>query len=324
MRLAGDVEDCRDAVRVLERCAAAVSAAQERAGLHPVGTTLWDGLAADLFRSERQRAAADVDDTARLVAAAGSALRVFAEGLAELQQRARQLAEQAAGSRLVLDDGGIPPVLIGTDPELRQEQLRRSAVRTAVLHGVRSLQDEEDALHARLVRALGQEVAAAERCPDRGPSGWSWSSPWLPGVGDAPAAALAGASAGLAAVADDGLRLVGRAAGSTPVGAAVTAGGELASGADLGDVAATTVVVTAGAQAGGVLALAGLTVAAAPVAVPAAAAVAVVALGGLAGGYVADRLWDAHGRHVQRAGGRLLSSARGWVDRPSDGRRRRR
>ncbi len=324
MRLSGDVEDCRDAVRVLERCAAAVRAAQERADLHPIGPTVWDGLAADVFRGERQIAAADVDDTARLVATAGSALRVFAEGLAELQERARQLADQAAGSRLVLDDdGGIAPVLAGTDPELRQEQLRRSAVRTAVLQGVRSLQDEEDALHARLVRALGQEVATpAEQRSEDGSD--RWSSPWLPGAGDAPAAVLAGASAGLAAVADDGLRLVGRAAGSTPVGAVVTAGGELASGADLGDAAATTVVVTAGAQAGGVLAFTGLTVVAAPVVVPAAAAVAVVALGGLAGGYVADRLWDAHGHHVQRAGGRLLSSARGWVDRPSDGRRRRR
>ena len=281
----------------------------------------WTGTASDLWSGHLLRGAADVDETAAQVQAAARALSTFAHGLAELQTRAGQLADEAAAARLVLDDAGrIAPVPLSVDPDLQPEQLRRTAVRTAVLHGVRAVLAEQDALHTGLVRALGQEVVQPAET-------WSWTSPWRPGLTDAPAALLAGAKAGLHEVADDGLRLVGRAAGSTVMGAAVTATGELAAGQSPADVALTTAVVTAGASSGGALAMAGMagvTLLAAPVAVPAGLGVAAVAVGGLVGGYAADRLWDAHGQDVKRAGGRLVSSARlPWVDRPRDRGRRR-
>ena len=321
MRLAGDVEDCREAVRVLERCASSIDGAQDEAARAASPFAAWAGTAADVWSGHLLQGVADVDETARQVGRAAVALRGFAEGLAQLQERARQLADEAAADRLVLDDAGwMPPVPSSTDPDLHQEELRRRAVRTAVLHGVRALRVEQDALHIALVRALGQEVVRPAQT-------WSPTSPWWPGPGDAGAAVLAAARAGLHEVADDGLRLVGRAAGSTIAGATFTASIELASGQDPADVVLTTVAVTAGAQAGGALAMAGMagvTLLAAPVAVPAGLGVAAVAAGALVGGYVADRLWDAHGSDVKRTGGRLLSSARSWVERPGDGRRRRR
>lgn len=322
MRLAGDDEGCRQAARELERCAGAVAEAQEQAALARSPSFEWAGLAADRWHGHLLGRTAAVDGTAAALGAAARALRAFANALAEQQERARRLVEQAAGARLVLDDAGwIAPVPSSPDPELQPEVLRRRAVRTAVLHAVRALQVEHDDLHTGLVRALGQEVV---------PSTGAWSAPsaWRPGLGDAPAAVLAAVGVGLREVADDGLRLVGRGAGSTPVGAAVTAAGELSAGAEPLDAAVTTLVVTSGATAGGGLAMAGMagvTLLAAPVAVPAGVGLAAVALGGLVGGYVTDRLWDAHGADVTRAGGRLLSSARlPWVDRPRDGRRRRR
>lgn len=323
MRLGGDVEGCRQAARELERCAVAVAEAQDQVALALLPSFAWAGLAADLWHGHLLGRTAAADETALAVGAAARALRAFAEALAEQQERARRLAEEAACARLVLDDAGwIAPVPSSPDPELQPEVLRRRAVRTAVLNAVRGLQAEHDALHTGLVRALGQEVVP----PTAG--GSSAPSPWRPGLGDTPAAVLAALGVGLRDVADDGLRFAGRAAGSTPVGAAATAAGELVAGAEPLDAAATTLVVTAGATAGGGLAMAGMagvTLLAAPVAVPAAVGLGVVAVGGLVGGYVSDRLWDAHGADVKRAGGRLLSSARQpWVDRPRAGRRRRR
>lgn len=321
MRLTGDAEGCREAVRELERCAVSVDEAQDRTAAAVSPFADWVGTAADVWQGHLLRGAADVDATAEQVRKAAGALRTFADGLVQLQERARQLADEAAAARLVLDDNGwIAPVPSSAEPELLPEELRRRAVRTAVLQGVRAVQAEHDALHTGLVRALGQEV-------ERSSPTWSPTSPWRPGPGDAGAAVLAAARAGLHEVADDGLRLVGRAAGSTVLGASFTASTELAGGEDLADVVLTTVAVTAGAEAGGALAMAGLagvTLLAAPVAVPAGLGVAAVAAGGLVGGYVADRLWDAHGSDVKRTGGRLLSSARAWVDRPGAGRRRRR
>ena len=316
------MEDCREVVRILERCASSIDDAQDEPARAASPFAAWAGTAADVWSGHLLRGVADVDETARQVGRAAVALRTFAHGLAQLQARARQLADEAAAARLVLDDAGwMAPVPPSADPDQQQDQLRRTAVRTAVLHRARALLEEQDALHTDLVRALGQEVVEpAQR--------WRWTSPWRPGIGDAPSALLAATKAGLHEVADDGLRLVGRVAGSTVAGAAVTATGELVAGEDPVDVALSTAVVTAGAGSGGGLAMAGmagLTVLAAPVALPAGVGVAAVAVGGLVGGYVADRLWDAHGQDVKRAGGRLLSSARRpWVDRPSDGRRRRR
>ena len=322
VRLSGNPDGCLDVVRVLERCSASVQSAQERPESPLLSLAPWTGTASDLWGGHLLRGAADVDETAAQVQAAARALRTFGHGLAELQTRARQLTDEAAAARLVLDDAGrIAPVPLSVDPDLQSEQLRRTAVRTALLHGVHAVLAEQDALHTALIRALGQEVVQLAET-------WSWTSPWRPGIADTSAALLAGSKAGLHAVADEGLRLVGRAAGSTGMGAAVTATGELAAGQDPVDVALTTAVVTAGASSGGALAMAGMAgvaLLAAPVAVPAGIGVAAVAVGGLVGGYVADRLWDAHGQDVKRAGGRLLSSARlPWVDRPSDGRRRRR
>jgi len=320
VRLAGDVEGCLEAVRQLERCAAAVDTAQselaEAVPPHP-----WTGAAADLFQGRLLRGRTRLDETAEGVVVAARALRHFADGLAELQGRARQLVDEAACSRRVLDEAGwIAPDPVTADPDLQQEQLRRSAVRTAVLHGVRAVQADYDALHPRLASALGQQVL-----PTDGASSWTWDGPWLPGPGDTAAAVLAGARTGLSQVADDGLRMVGRVAGSTGAGAAMTASIELASGEDPADVVLTTVAVTAGAQAGGVLAVAGVagvSLLAAPVAVPAGVGIAVAAGGALVGGYVADRLWGAHGHHVLRAAGRLSPDRLPWVDRPSRRRRR--
>ncbi|CAN5191108.1 hypothetical protein BH24ACT10_BH24ACT10_19950 [soil metagenome] len=319
MRLAGDVEGCLEAVRLLERCAASVDTAQSELA-EAVSPQPWTGAAAEVFEGRLLYGRQRLDETAERVVVAARALRHFADGLAELQGRARQLVEEAASSRLVLDDAGwIAPVPVTADPDLQQEQLRRSAVRTAVLHGVRAVQAEYDALHPRLASALGQQVRPTDRV-----SSWTWDGPWLPGPGDTAAAVLAGARTSLSQVADDGLRRVGRVAGSTGAGAAMTASIELASDQDPADVVLTTAAVPAGAQAGGALAVAGLagvSLLAAPFAVPAGVGIAVAAGGALAGGYVADRLWGAHGHHVLRTAGRLSPDRLPWVDRPSRRRR---
>ena len=274
MRVRGDAEACRGTAEQLRRAGAAVRQDADRWRAVRRGVPSWTGRAADgwaatvLDRSDAGRELAD-----RIGALAGALAR-HADGLQELQSRARALREQARDAGLHLDDDGwiaplplpgfIPPSALqeafrswpGTDSwHVREDLLRRVAVLRAAV----------EQQHDELTRELGRLEAPATMRPGAAP---------LPGWWDLPPAAADGGARALAhsAAAGSGAAAAGRAVSRVVPGLGLVYGVAVDVGAQ--DRSLAEAVVRNGAAAGASAAA----VAAAGALVPAAVAAAPILL----------------------------------------------
>ena len=203
MRVSGDAEACRGTAEQLRRAGTAVRRDADRWRSVRSGVPSWTGRAADGWAAtvlERSDAGRELADR---IGALADALARHADGLQELQSRARALREQARDAGLHLDDDGwiaplplpgfTPPSALqeafrtwpGTDSwHLREELLRRVAV----------LRAAADRQHDELTRELGRLDAPVTLPPEGAPrppvgpcpasspdSAWSTAWRWTSG-----------------------------------------------------------------------------------------------------------------------------------------------
>lgn len=204
MQLSGSSEQCRRAGEELRRAAVAVAEGAVVLTRLRSPDADWSGVAASCWSALAQQQAASGEELALRLATAGAALRQHAEGLDELQRRARALSAEAAAAGLHLtDDGQIAPVLLPDQPCATQDQddlwqsLHRARLaRDAMLDRVAGLRQHEAELHDRLLDSLrGLRAPWVLRAVREG------QSLWAPTWWDAPSTAVAGAAGGAGVVA---------------------------------------------------------------------------------------------------------------------------